>query len=692
MDISKHLSIFAHLLALLGFFTIALTSNYHVFTISIYTGILFLSLFYDLSGRGHVLGSTLNNVLSMFFIAYLILNVVLFGGEIFSVLIHFILFIQIIKLLDKKEARDYGQIMLISFFQILAGAAITTSISYGLFLLVFIFFSAVAIILFNFNNEINETSKKPTNANIKYFPFLSSVGVIWIIIILFSASIFLLIPRLKGNYLSGIFLRKELIRTGFSSEVELGRVGEIKMDSSPVMRVKFLNIDKDDLPNEIYWRGVALDYFDGKLWSQTKEFSTKKFWKKHNGLIVVNEENNKNLAKQEIIIQPIDTDVMFSANKPVAFQNVPYNRITSVNDSYYHDGVFSKNTKYTAYADLFKPTPRMLNGIDYNVPESIRNLYASRFSISNRVRKLARELYNPLGTVYENVVNVRDYLREQMSYTRVLDNNENIAPLDHFLFENREGHCEYFASSMVVLLREMGIPSRLVTGFLSGEFNDLGEYFLVRESDAHAWVEVYFPEYGWISFDPTPSDDSYKIPVNFFISSFEYMRYRWNRYIVDFDRKDQNRIFISLRNQIQVYKFELFKKDNLRDKRILFFIGVAVLLYFMVYRYKTLNFNSLYKRKRFSEASDIYRRCIRLIKKEGYIKPDYLTATEFSDYILKKGGYRFENFSKLTSIFNLIKYGGYSDEDYVNKLKLYYKSFKEDLSKKKKGNSSLPYK
>ena len=68
---------------------------------------------------------------------------------------------------------------------------------------------------------------------------------------------------------------------------------------------------------------------------------------------------------------------------------------------------------------------------------------------------------------------------------------------------------------MVVILREMGIPARLVTGFLGGEFNNLGDYYLVRESDAHAWVEVYFPEYGWVSFDPTPSDDSYNSPINF---------------------------------------------------------------------------------------------------------------------------------------------------------------------------------
>ena len=205
----------------------------------------------------------------------------------------------------------------------------------------------------------------------------------------------------------------------------------------------------------------------------------------------------------------------------------------------------------------------MLNSVEYSVPENI-GLYTDKFNVSNRVTELASELYDPLATVNENVINVRDYLRENMSYTRVLKSKEGIPPLDQFLFENREGHCEYFASSMVVILREMGIPSRIVTGFLGGEFNDLGDYFIIRESDAHAWTEVYFPEYGWVSFDPTPSDNSYDATTGIFMSSLEYMKYRWNKYIVDFDSKDQNRIYASLMNQTRGYKYEIFDKNIVR--------------------------------------------------------------------------------------------------------------------------------
>ncbi len=81
-------------------------------------------------------------------------------------------------------------------------------------------------------------------------------------------------------------------------------------------------------------------------------------------------------------------------------------------------------------------------------------------------------------------------------------------PIANFLFERKQGHCEYFASSMAVMLRTLGIPSRVVNGFRSDEFNDLTGNYVVRAKDAHSWVEAYFPGYGWQTFDPTPAGNS----------------------------------------------------------------------------------------------------------------------------------------------------------------------------------------
>ena len=95
-------------------------------------------------------------------------------------------------------------------------------------------------------------------------------------------------------------------------------------------------------------------------------------------------------------------------------------------------------------------------------------------------------------------------MRARFTYTLNLTGKPGDDPLAHFLFETRAGHCEYFASAMTIMLRTLGIPTREVNGFLPGEYNDLGGDYIVRASDAHSWVEVYFPGNGWMTFDPTP--------------------------------------------------------------------------------------------------------------------------------------------------------------------------------------------
>jgi hypothetical protein len=113
-------------------------------------------------------------------------------------------------------------------------------------------------------------------------------------------------------------------------------------------------------------------------------------------------------------------------------------------------------------------------------------------------------------------------------------------PLANFLFVRRSGHCEYFASAMTIMLRSIGIPTRYVTGFLPGEFNDVGGDYIIRESDAHAWVEVYFPYYGWITFDPTPPGNLKHSGIFDRIGMYwDWFQLTWSEWIVNYDFSHQ---------------------------------------------------------------------------------------------------------------------------------------------------------
>src|SRR6202008_3744488 len=111
-----------------------------------------------------------------------------------------------------------------------------------------------------------------------------------------------------------------------------------------------------------------------------------------------------------------------------------------------------------------------------------------------------------------------------------------LAPLEDFLFVQRRGHCEYFATALAILLRTQGIPTRVVNGFFGGEWNEFGGYYAVRQGDAHAWVEGYFPEAGWVMFDPTPTAPLSRGGIfGFFDRLYDAARIRWFTYVIDYD-------------------------------------------------------------------------------------------------------------------------------------------------------------
>jgi len=136
---------------------------------------------------------------------------------------------------------------------------------------------------------------------------------------------------------------------------------------------------------------------------------------------------------------------------------------------------------------------------------------------------------------------IEQFLKQTYRYSLDAETAIQKSPIEEFLFIRKTGYCEHYASAMVVLLRTLGIPARLATGFLAGEWNDFGHYYTVRQRDAHAWVEVYFPLSGWITFDPTPSVTG--TPGNPFLTYagklLASVRLQWDRYVIRYSLRDQ---------------------------------------------------------------------------------------------------------------------------------------------------------
>jgi hypothetical protein len=184
-------------------------------------------------------------------------------------------------------------------------------------------------------------------------------------------------------------------------------------------------------------------------------------------------------------------------------------------------------------------------------PEPIRERYLQLPPLSARVRDLAGAVTRQAATTLGKVVATERHLREQYAYSLNIGATASEDPIDEFLFVRKTGYCDHYATAMVVLLRTLGIPARLATGFMQGEWNDVGNYYTVRQRDAHAWVEVYFPRSGWLTFDPTPTvPAAAPHPLWARVGKvIDSVRLKWDRLVIRYSFRDQMAMAQSVRDQ-----------------------------------------------------------------------------------------------------------------------------------------------
>ena len=165
---------------------------------------------------------------------------------------------------------------------------------------------------------------------------------------------------------------------------------------------------------------------------------------------------------------------------------------------------------YSVISQVPNATPDQLRAAGTTYPDAITAKYTKLPpSELDRTRALARELTKDTDNPYDAVARMSEYLRHNYLYDlSIPPQYKEMDAVEYFLFEQKRGYCEQFSSSLAVMARTLGIPARLTTGYVPGEYNPFTGLYEVRASDAHAWVEVYFPGYGWFTFDPTPSFDS----------------------------------------------------------------------------------------------------------------------------------------------------------------------------------------
>ena len=204
-------------------------------------------------------------------------------------------------------------------------------------------------------------------------------------------------------------------------------------------------------------------------------------------------------------------------------------------------------TRYSATSNIAEPSARDLRTAGSAYPPAVLATFLRLpRKLDTRIPQLANEATDSADNNYDKARALETYLRTHFSYSLHLSRTVPHDPLANFLFERKQGHCEYFASSMAVMLRSLGIPSRVVNGFRTGEFNDVTSQYVVRASNAHSWVEAYFPNHGWVAFDPTPGAS---IPartgwsrVSLYVDALASF---WREWVVNYDVGHQQSLAVS---------------------------------------------------------------------------------------------------------------------------------------------------
>ena len=330
---------------------------------------------------------------------------------------------------------------------------------------------------------------------------------------------------------------------GFSDQVSLGEHGStIQGNPQIVLRVEFPNGPPAGLGG-LHWRGRSYDRFDGVRWTRSDNLppsSAPTTWYR--------ERWEGESIEQRIFGSALDTRVLFALHPALEIDS--NNGIQPLFDNagdfiYWGRG----QPAYTAWAPTGPPPTEELRQPAGGYHPSDDHFLQLPRRFDPAITELADSLTVGIDNRYDRAVAIRDWL-QTFTYTRELPTTARETTLSHFLFERRAGHCEYFSTAMVTMLRAIGIEARNVNGFLGGQWNDFGNYLVVTQNEAHSWVEIWFPGYGWVEFDPTPAGSgTAEIASSRWWPGrilFDGVQHRWNKWVLDYSMDDQLGIFSGL--------------------------------------------------------------------------------------------------------------------------------------------------
>lgn len=572
MTLERYFRLSSYTLLTTSFLMLVATRQLDWPSILLFSGVLLFGWQVDAGRIKWQLPTTLVSVLMLVFLPFPFVDWLVLQTPPIVALVHFIFFASGMKLIQAKRSRDWLWLYVVAFFQMLLAAGMMIDTTFFALLIMFLFSAISTLVSFEMRRaqQVLEESQQPQEISEFEFwretpslrkplaqPRWRSVTlfatVSLIVILLLATPLFLAMPRLALRN-SGAGWMQGASLSGFSDTVRLGDVGQLKLNPKLVMRVR-VNQPPDQYRSSLRWRGVTLDFYDGSSWRDSlslrsnRRLGARPVTKRGNTFWVDETaqsrraEHLSTITRQTFYLEPLDTPTIFAAPKPLWVEGLP----SLWRDE--SDGLWTSNHAlnrlvYQVESDTRLPNDKELrenNSTDYEVDIHVRYTQLPK-GFDPRVGQLTAGITNGATATIDAARRIESHLRSNYNYTLNLKRTNDGEPVADFLFNVRAGHCEYFASAMTLMLRTQGIPARIVNGFQMGEYSEISDFYTVRQSDAHSWVEVYFPKYGWLAFDPTPAaglsqyENNWLATLRHFSESIEML---WLEHVIGFSANEQ---------------------------------------------------------------------------------------------------------------------------------------------------------
>jgi transglutaminase-like putative cysteine protease len=636
------------------------------------------------------------NALSLAVFAWSIVDAV--RGDPLGSGVRFLCFLLVNKLWNRKSSRDYLQAYVVSFLMLVAGAALNNDIVYAGCFLAYVIFATWTLTLFHLRREMEENylikhsddgaervevERILNSRRIVGWPFLGVTSVVSIGVFIGATLVFFLIPRF-GFGLFATHSRRGQMTVGFSSTVDLDRYGLVKDNPQVVMRVEF----PGTLPGEpLRFRGVVFDKYERGRWSRTLRRPTP--MRRWGELAFVGDAAVERLSgprvrgylahalEQRIYLDPLDTAVLFGASRALAFQMPnggllgpapvvveprPGDEVYAVERRTDRSVERRSGLRYTVFSDIRTPDERTLRlapDADRE-DEDLQPYLDLPPDLPPRVAELARTVTRDAHGPWQKARALSDYLA-RYKYTLDLKRDARYEPLEDFLFVQKAGHCEYFASALAILLRVVGVPTRSVNGFLGGEWNAYGHYLALRQGDAHSWVEVWIDGAGWVTMDPTPPGAA--VPAsgsswNKLRQIFDNVELAWFKYVIEYDLGKQTEIVGSVRRWAQLSSKRDAVEAVVRRHLRTVVGGVAMLagLWLLVRMLRRRRLPARVTRHG-AEAVHAYARAVKALERRGFARGAGETGRELAARLERAADPGAQPFAELVELYYAARFG-----------------------------------